>query len=61
MFVIKIYVFFRSPSSIYMQNYLELMDKLLAVEIPTEAKSKAKERDDKEDKVLCAVEGDYTI
>ncbi|KPJ14324.1 Nucleolar complex protein 4-like A [Papilio machaon] len=48
----------KSPSSIYMQNYLELLDKLLAVEIPTEAKSKAKERDDeKEDKVLCAVEG----
>ncbi|XP_045542340.1 nucleolar complex protein 4 homolog B [Papilio machaon] len=48
----------KSPSSIYMQNYLELLDKLLAVEIPTEAKIKAKERDDeKEDKVLCAVEG----
>ncbi|VVD01521.1 unnamed protein product [Leptidea sinapis] len=45
----------KSPSQIYMQNYLELLDKLLITEIPTEIKIKAKERniDDKEEKVLC--------
>lgn len=41
-----------------MQNYLELLDKLLASEIPTESKNKTKERDEeKEEKVLCAAEG----
>ncbi|CAG5035041.1 unnamed protein product [Parnassius apollo] len=48
----------KSPSSIYMQNYLELLDKLLANEIPPEFKNKMKERDDdKEEKLLCAAEG----
>ncbi|XP_068628510.1 nucleolar complex protein 4 homolog B [Battus philenor] len=48
----------KAPTSIYMQNYLELLDCLLAAEIPTEVKNKAKERDDdKEEKVLCAAEG----
>lgn len=42
-----------------MQNFLELLDKLLATEIPTENKPKAKERDndEKEMKILCAAEG----
>ncbi|CAH2068179.1 unnamed protein product, partial [Iphiclides podalirius] len=48
----------KTPSTIYMQNYLELMDKLLATEIPTEYKNKAKDREEeKEEKVLCAAEG----
>ncbi|XP_045504705.1 nucleolar complex protein 4 homolog A [Colias croceus] len=47
----------KSPTHIYMQNYLELLDKLLALEIPTENKPKAKDREDeKEDKLLCASE-----
>lgn len=53
----------RSPTPMYMQNYLELMDKLLISEIPTEIKSKAKERDDieKEEKLLCGSEGIYNF
>ncbi|CAH2216934.1 jg27455, partial [Pararge aegeria aegeria] len=49
----------KSATQIYMQNFLELLDKLLAMEIPTEIKTKAKERDndnEKEMKVLCAAE-----
>ncbi|KAM3957062.1 nucleolar complex protein 4 homolog [Aphomia sociella] len=48
----------KSPTSVYMQNYLELLDKLLATEIPTEAKIKFKDRDtdEKEEKVLCGSE-----
>lgn len=42
-----------------MQNYLELLDKLLICEIPTETKIKGKERDgeEKEEKLLCGTEG----
>ncbi|XP_049887956.1 nucleolar complex protein 4 homolog B [Pectinophora gossypiella] len=49
----------KSPTPIYMQNYLELLDKLLVTEIPTEAKCKAKDRDDDaaEGKLLCGAEG----
>ncbi|XP_034823962.1 nucleolar complex protein 4 homolog B [Maniola hyperantus] len=50
----------KSPSHIYMQNFLELLDKLMATEIPTENKPKAKDRDndhEKEMKVLCAADG----
>ncbi|CAG9783335.1 unnamed protein product [Diatraea saccharalis] len=45
----------KSPSPIFMQNYLELLDKLLVTEIPTEAKSKNRNRnhDEKEEKILC--------
>ncbi|KAG6459711.1 hypothetical protein O3G_MSEX011550 [Manduca sexta] len=48
----------KSPTPIYMQNYLELLDKLLVSEIPLEPKNRVKERDDeeKEDKLLCATE-----
>lgn len=48
----------KSPTSIYMQNYLELLDKLLASEIPTETKIKFKDRDidEKEEKILCGSE-----
>lgn len=51
-------VFFRKePSSKYMQNYLELFDKLLSLEITTDVK-KAKSRDNTdEDKILCHVQG----
>lgn len=46
-----------------MQNFLELLDKLLATEIPSEAKPKAKDRDgdEKEMKALCASEGKFTM
>lgn len=62
-FLILCTLFCRSPSPIYMQNFLELLDKLLATEIPTENKPKAKERDndEKEMKVLCAAEGQYLL
>lgn len=40
-----------------MQNYLELLDKLLVCEISTEAKPKGKREDEKEEKLLCGVEG----
>ncbi|KAJ8734479.1 hypothetical protein PYW08_013729 [Mythimna loreyi] len=48
----------KSPTSIYMQNYLELLDKLLVCEIATEPKGKGKERDneEKEEKLLCGTE-----
>ncbi|CAH0699368.1 unnamed protein product [Spodoptera exigua] len=48
----------KSPTSVYMQNYLELLDKLLVCEIPTETKIKGKERDgeEKDEKVLCGTE-----
>ncbi|XP_059056544.1 nucleolar complex protein 4 homolog A [Achroia grisella] len=48
----------KSPTSVYMQNYLELLDKLLASEIPIEIKIKFKDRDDdeKEEKLLCGSE-----
>ncbi|KAJ0180888.1 hypothetical protein K1T71_002973 [Dendrolimus kikuchii] len=47
----------KSPTPTYMQNYLELLDKLLAIEISTEIKPKGKEReeDQKEEKLLCAM------
>lgn len=43
-----------------MQNYLELLDKLLVCEIATESKGKGKERDneEKEEKLLCGREGE---
>lgn len=46
-----------------MQNFLELLDKLLAAEIPTESKAKCKDRDNDENemKVLCAAEGKFII
>lgn len=46
-----------------MQNFLELLDKLLAAEIPTENKAKGKDRDNDENemKVLCAAEGKFII
>ncbi|PZC79613.1 hypothetical protein B5X24_HaOG216137 [Helicoverpa armigera] len=49
----------KSPTSVYMQNYLELLDKLLVCEIATETKTKGKERDndEKEEKLLCGTEG----
>lgn len=42
-----------------MQNYLELLDRLLVCEITTEPRAKAKERDneEKEEKLLCGAEG----
>lgn len=42
-----------------MQNYLELMDKLLLSEIPVEIKMKVKDReeDEKEEKLLCGTDG----
>lgn len=42
-----------------MQNYLELLDKLLVCEITLDNKGKLKERDveDKEEKLLCGTEG----
>ncbi|XP_026728857.1 nucleolar complex protein 4 homolog B [Trichoplusia ni] len=48
----------KSPTSIYMQNYLELLDRLLVCEITTEPRAKAKERDneEKEEKLLCGAE-----
>ncbi|CAK1548038.1 unnamed protein product [Leptosia nina] len=47
----------KSPTHVYMQNYLELLDKLLACEIPTDIKNKNKNPDEeKEEKVLCASE-----
>ncbi|XP_060809676.1 nucleolar complex protein 4 homolog B [Amyelois transitella] len=47
----------KSPNSVFMQNYLELLDKLLALEIPLEAKIKVKEREEeKEEKLLCGTE-----
>ncbi|CAG9575404.1 unnamed protein product [Danaus chrysippus] len=47
----------KSPSQIYMQNYLELFDKLLATEIPSEVR-KTKDKIGEEDfKVLCANDG----
>ncbi|GBP08221.1 Nucleolar complex protein 4 homolog B [Eumeta japonica] len=48
----------KSPTPIFMQNYLELLDKLLTTDIMPEIKNKDKDKDDdKEDKVLCAVKG----
>ncbi|CAB3221548.1 unnamed protein product [Arctia plantaginis] len=48
----------KSPTSIYMQNYLELLDKLLICEITMDNKGKLKERDfeQKEEKLLCSTE-----
>lgn len=45
----------KSPTSIYMQNYLELLDKLLVCEIIFDKQGKAKDRDseEKEEKLLC--------
>ncbi|XP_072935350.1 nucleolar complex protein 4 homolog B [Epargyreus clarus] len=49
----------KSPSQFYMQNYLELLDKLLVAEIPVESKTKVKTRavEEGELKLLCAAEG----
>ncbi|XP_045456524.1 nucleolar complex protein 4 homolog B [Melitaea cinxia] len=57
--VLSTLAFRKSPSPMYMQNFLELLDKLLAAEIPTESKAKCKDRDNDENemKVLCAAEG----
>ncbi|XP_053601930.1 nucleolar complex protein 4 homolog B [Plodia interpunctella] len=47
----------KSPNATFMQNYLELLDKLLALEIPLEAKIKVREREEeKEEKLLCGTE-----
>ncbi|XP_041973851.1 nucleolar complex protein 4 homolog B [Aricia agestis] len=46
----------KSPSSIFMQNYLELLDKLLASEISLDIKAKKKRDEEKEDKLLCSTE-----
>ncbi|XP_026323958.1 nucleolar complex protein 4 homolog A isoform X2 [Hyposmocoma kahamanoa] len=48
----------KSPTPMYMQNYLELMDKLLVSEIPVEIKMKVKDReeDEKEEKLLCGTD-----
>ncbi|XP_045527665.1 nucleolar complex protein 4 homolog A [Pieris brassicae] len=47
----------KSPTHVFIQNYLELLDKLLALEIPTEVKKTKGKEDDKEDKVLCSSNG----
>ncbi|CAH2989754.1 unnamed protein product [Chilo suppressalis] len=49
----------KSPSSTFMQNYLELLDKLLITEIQTEAKCRIRNRnnEEKEEKILCGAEG----
>ncbi|KAL0896151.1 hypothetical protein ABMA27_012101 [Loxostege sticticalis] len=48
----------KSPTPTYMQNYLELLDKLLLTEIQFENKTKLKNRDneEKEEKILCGSE-----
>lgn len=46
-----------------MQNYLELLDKLLICEITMDNKGKLKQRDfePKEEKLLCSSEGMFTF
>lgn len=45
---------FRSPTHVFIQNYLELLDKLLASEITSEVKKgKGMDEEDKEEKLLC--------
>ncbi|KAL4719061.1 hypothetical protein ACJJTC_015400 [Scirpophaga incertulas] len=48
----------KSPTSIFIQNYLELLEKLLITEIPIDVKSKLKNNngDEKEEKILCGSE-----
>ncbi|XP_050357436.1 nucleolar complex protein 4 homolog B [Nymphalis io] len=56
--VLAALAFKKSPSPIYMQNFLELLDKLLAAKIPLDNKVKSKDRDNENEmKVLCASEG----
>ncbi|KAJ2946722.1 hypothetical protein O0L34_g12778 [Tuta absoluta] len=47
----------KSPTTTYMQNYLELLDKLLVTEIPTDKNRKLLPEDEElQEKVLCGVE-----
>ncbi|KAG7303839.1 hypothetical protein JYU34_010741 [Plutella xylostella] len=48
----------KNPSSVYMENYLELLDKLLSVQIVVDGAVKRRADDDeKGEKVLCDAEG----
>lgn len=54
------FIHLRSPTSTYMQNYLELLDKLLMTEIQIDNKTNNKhnrDNEDKEEKILCGSEG----
>ncbi|XP_063836786.1 nucleolar complex protein 4 homolog [Ostrinia nubilalis] len=49
----------KSPTPIYMQNYLELLDKLLVTEIQFDNKTKPnknRDNEEKEEKILCGSE-----
>ncbi|KAI5631918.1 CBF/Mak21 family domain-containing protein [Phthorimaea operculella] len=55
--VLSMLAYRKSPTTTYMQNYLELLDKLLVTEIPTDKNRKIlPEEEECQEKVLCGVE-----